>query len=824
MRSSPLRASLRSRALPAWIAALALLPASAWAEEAPAEEPAEQAIEAPADSAELSLILLGGFKGDFGLPDCRAEGGATVRPSAYPRLVSTVARLRAERGAGGLEPLVLHSGDLHYPGALPSYLLGSSAEGVADVLGLGAAIRYDSISLGGLDLSLPAASLRPFFEGAAAGLVPLQAANVSCEAGAPGEAICTALGGADGQVFRVVKRGPVRVALVSILDPAHLPEISAQKRQGLTLKDLASTVTPLVDFIHSQDLADLIVAQVHPRGAMEEAALLKALPKLPGLDVVVLKQQRSGVWGALEGEQVGWSVVPGTNAVLLPSGRGVDQAVLVDLALSRDEGGWHVRPKAARSVDASADEPDADTTARIDELGARYCADWGRPVQPEVSLSAPMDQGGFARYVLDVMRDEARTEIALINTGALRNTSLFPLTDHITRADLSALLPFGGTLVKGKIKGGNLYFLGGSLGSELLASGLERVGGALKVNGRPVEPDRLYTVVMNRFVADGGDSLVSASDLKKRSNLGGDQPIELADLLIQSLAERRFVHRRDGTLHPEAQHVNLHLRPVWRFRGALNVSYSKIAVENPQVDGAPAYSKGELTNISADTLHFDTRLGIDADTRDHVFGANLVMQYSLAAYAEELGGVLETSDWIRASLVYDFAGLRSLAGGKGYVPMPFAEVQLQSEFDRPDERDWHRLELTGIAGVKLRPVQPLSFKVGFNVRGELLDPEGKALPGLAVGYTLTRFNLFKIKTSPVQLESETSWFYNDIANTDVHEIRHYTRIYLGLLDRLFFTARVSAYAYREGPVDAWGAYADFTVGLSVALSNSVQTL
>ena len=780
----------------------------------------------PAATQDLSLLLLGGFKGDFGLPDCRAEGGASVRPSTYPRLVAAVARMRAERSAAGqADPLILHAGDLHYPGSLPGYLLGASERGVQDLLGLGAAIPYDAISLGGLDLSLPSAALAPFFTQAAEAFVPFQAVNIGCEAGSPGEPICEALGTNEGgTAFRVVERGALRIALVSALDPAHLPEISAQKRQGITLRDLASSVAPVVKQIRDEDLADLVVVQFHPRGALEEAALLKTLPKLAGVDLLVLKQQRTGVWGALEGPDMGWSVVPGTGTVVLPAGRGVSQAVVVELTATRDEAGWHAVPRSAVAVDASAEEPDPELTARIDELGQAYCADWGQAIQPAVPLASPMDQDGFARFVLDVMRDESRAEIALLNAGTLRNTSLLPIPDHVTRSDLHALLPFGGNLVQATLSGSDLYFLASSLGTDVLATGLERVGGALKVNGRAIEPDRRYTVVMNRFVADGGDSLVSPSDLKQRRPLGGDRPVELVDLLIQAVAERRFVSKKTGKLDPAAKHVDLHTRPVWRFAGALNVSYSKIAVENPLVDGVPAYSKGELTNISADLLHFDTRLGIDADTRDHLFAANLVMQYSLARYAEEYGGVLETSDWIRGNLVYDYAGLRSLSGGKGYVPMPFAELQVQSEFDVPDERDWHRLELTGIAGIKLKPVEPLSFQVGVNVRGELLDPDAEALPGLAVGYTLRRFNLFKIKTSPVQLESDTSWFYNDIGNTDVHEIRHFTRLYLGLLDRLFFTARVSAYAYREGPVDAWGAYADFTIGLSVAMTNSIQAL
>lgn len=787
------------------------------AEEAPAL--------APPESFTLPLVLLGGFKGDLGLPDCRAEGGPALRRSSYASLVASVQELIA--AAPGPAPLVLHSGDLHFPGALPRYLVDGGDDGIDQLFGLMEGIPYDAVSLGGLDLSLPADRVAPFFARAAARDFPLLAANLSCAEGAPRPEVCRALGTAAGdEPFRVVERGGARIALISILDPSHANEIASEKRRGLVFGEFADVVPPLVARLRGEGLADLVVVQYHTHARFQELALLGALPGIEGLDLVVMKQLKTGVWGrqepTAEGRDLGWSRVPGAGTTVLVAGRGVSQAVLAEVDVRPDSDGWTLSPRSARLLDVSTAEPDADTVSALDALGASYCEDWGRPVQPDVPLASPMGEAEFQRYVLDVMRDDANTELSLLNAGALRNTDLLPTSEPLSRADLYALLPFGGELVRARVKGEMLWFFG----ADALVGGMERVNGTPKVNGRPIDPTRTYSVVMNRFVADGGDGILQPSALKRREALeGGDgQPLELVDLLVRSLEERRFVRRRSGVLDPAARHVDLMQKPLFTGSASANLSYSRVAVENPEQDGAPAYPKSELAAYASHRFSGDARLAVSGDSRDHDFGGSLVLQYSFAEFAEELGGRFEAGDWIRGKLNYDFAGLRSLAGDQGFVPVPFVEAQLQTEFDRPVTRDWHRFELTAIGGVRIRPLRPLTIMVGANARHEVLEPDSQPLGGIAVGYTLRRVTLFRIAKNPVELESESSWFFNDIGRRDMHEIRHFTRLSFQLLGRLFVTASVNVYAYREMPVDAWGAYVDMTLGLGLGFRSSVQSM
>jgi len=377
--------------------------------------------------------------------------------------------------------------------------------------------------------------------------------------------------------------------------------------------------------------------------------------------------------------------------------------------------------------------------------------------------------------------------------------------------------------VRARLKGAVLWFFG----AHALVGGVERVNGVPRVNGRPIDPTRTYSVVMNRFVADGGDSILPPTALKRRKTVEGEdgQPLELVDLLVRSLQERWFVKKRTGVLDPAARHVDLIQKPVFTGTASGNLSYSRVAVENPELEtGAPAYDKSELVAYTSHRFSGDARLAVRGDSRDHDFGGSLVLAYSFVQFAEELGGRFETGDWLRGRLNYDFAGLRSLAGDQGFVPVPFVEAQLMTEFDRPETRDWRRFELTAIGGARFRPVRPFTFMVGGNTRHEVMEPDSKPLGGIVVGYTLRRTTLFSIVKNPVELESESSWFYNDIGRTDMHEIRHFTRLSFQLFQRLFVTASVNVYAYRERPVDAWGAYLDLTLGLGFGFRSSAQAM
>jgi CNT family concentrative nucleoside transporter len=126
-------------------------------------------------------------------------------------------------------------------------------------------------------------------------------------------------------------------------------------------------------------------------------------------------------------------------------------------------------------------------------------------------LSSPL-----GNWITDVMRERTGTQLAFHNKGGMRGD--LP-RGVITMRHLFTISPFGNTLVTMKLKGSDIReLLRGALRREAFAlevsglvcrydPGAEPDGRFLDatVGGEPIDPERLYTVVTNSFLARGGD-------------------------------------------------------------------------------------------------------------------------------------------------------------------------------------------------------------------------------------------------------------------------------------------------------------------------------
>ena len=120
----------------------------------------------------------------------------------------------------------------------------------------------------------------------------------------------------------------------------------------------------------------------------------------------------------------------------------------------------------------------------------------------------------LSRLITESMRAKTGADIALHNGGGIRD-SIAP--GRIRIRDLLRVLPFGNTLVLMELKGRDIRRIlrqanrvRPGQGGYLHASGLSwspRQGEPeeIRIKGRPLEPDRTYSVVTNSFLAAGGD-------------------------------------------------------------------------------------------------------------------------------------------------------------------------------------------------------------------------------------------------------------------------------------------------------------------------------
>jgi 5'-nucleotidase / UDP-sugar diphosphatase len=160
----------------------------------------------------------------------------------------------------------------------------------------------------------------------------------------------------------------------------------------------------------------------------------------------------------------------------------------------------------------------------------------------------------FGNFLTDEMRAFHDADIAVQNSGGIRENRVFPAGD-ITRRDISEILPFANHLVKAEIRGEHiLAALEHSVrlypdpnGGFLQVSGMEftfdpsqpagsRVVDVL-IGGEPLDPDRTYTMATNDFTLGGGDGFTWFRD-HTNVLVGANEGPLLSTFLINRIENR----------------------------------------------------------------------------------------------------------------------------------------------------------------------------------------------------------------------------------------------------------------------------------------------
>ncbi|MBF0588604.1 MAG: bifunctional metallophosphatase/5'-nucleotidase [Magnetococcales bacterium] len=158
--------------------------------------------------------------------------------------------------------------------------------------------------------------------------------------------------------------------------------------------------------------------------------------------------------------------------------------------------------------------------------------------------------------ITDAMRGLGSADVALINSGAIRSDQLYGPGD-LYAEDVNRILPFNNVVVKLAMTGQMLKLalehgvsqLERFKGRFLQVSGVaikverERPQGqrllSVMVNGMPLDPNRTYTVVTNRYMAEGGDGF---SMLTKAQRLTDpNQRVLLAEVVAKFIQNSKVI-------------------------------------------------------------------------------------------------------------------------------------------------------------------------------------------------------------------------------------------------------------------------------------------
>jgi hypothetical protein len=581
--------------------------------------------------------------------------------------------------------------------------------------------------------------------------------------------------------------------------------------------------------------ADLVVVVYHLASKQPSLAAEQLAGRVQGIDLVVT----SGLFEQIDVEKelgfdvtrpAGYFVSPRTLTYVVGADSGSQHAVLTELVVARSpEGRWRIARFDARSVPTALALPEPQAVQQLQKVARAYCEDWGKPILPNLELAQAFDLEDLETFILNVMRFETGSEVAFSNARAFRNHRRFPLTDTLTRADLQTTLPYGNTLATFEVPGSALEAAAKKIGGTLVGAGLEIRDGSVLVNGRPLNRSRTYRVAANQFIAEGGDEVFDAKKIKELHYYQpswSEAPPTIEAVVAHYIETGAYAKESGPLLSPQKNFPDLYSRFLWTYTGSVFASYNKVAVSNPNVDGEPAYDKPRLTVTPNDVINLEAKAFVRADSRYHGWDNEALLQYATTRIDGGDGGqdeVEETKDLVRAKSAYKFLGLRAASGDHWWAPVPYTELQAETELTRPEERNYHLFELTGIVGALLRLAPPLELKLGMDVRRDIMEPGGRTTFGLLAAYQLTRFDLVKVLGKPVQVESELEYFFNSIGDENINELRSVNSINFAFSDKLFFTTNFSSYLYRTALVRVPGHSTEVTIGLNFLWDKTVQS-
>jgi 2',3'-cyclic-nucleotide 2'-phosphodiesterase (5'-nucleotidase family) len=164
----------------------------------------------------------------------------------------------------------------------------------------------------------------------------------------------------------------------------------------------------------------------------------------------------------------------------------------------------------------------------------------------------------FGNFVADALKHYAKTDIGLINGGAIRGDKIYTEGAFITRRDIATELPFRSHVTVLSMTGEQLrQALENSVSEVELAEGRflqvsgvsftysikkpvgERVQ-TININGRTLEPKRKYSVSTSDYLANGGDGYDVFLDTQHLKHNNQKPPL-ITDVTIRMIQQQKTI-------------------------------------------------------------------------------------------------------------------------------------------------------------------------------------------------------------------------------------------------------------------------------------------
>jgi 5'-nucleotidase len=500
----------------------------------PASRPAQQA-----SPIEVQILALNDFHGNIETPSeptsIRQADGTVLkaRVGGAAQLAAALERART----GQRNTVTVAAGDLIGASPLASaYFLDEPTIDAMNLIGLSVA------SVGNHEFDKGSAELLRMQNGGCA----KNATRVPCRlepfAGGRFQYLAANVLRADGGTIfpatAIRQVGPIRIGFIGETLKETATLVSPAGVAGLHFADEAATANALVPKLKAQG-ADAIVLLIHQGGRVPDTYEETGCNDFKGDILPILDRLDPAITTIISGHTHNAYVctLQRGGATRLMTSAGKYGFLYTDLRLSFDAATHRLVGEQARNVPVTGA---AGADPRVAALVERYAAA-ARPATQRVvgHLSGPALKAGengesaIADLIADAQLaatkapERGGAELSFINSGGAR-TDLVPRADGtVTFGDIFAIEPFGNTLVVRTYTGAQMKALLEAQFEEVngkaqqrastlipaanfsFAFDLSRPRGshivAMVLNGKPIDPAGRYRVVINNFLASGGD-------------------------------------------------------------------------------------------------------------------------------------------------------------------------------------------------------------------------------------------------------------------------------------------------------------------------------
>ncbi|RED58654.1 bifunctional 2',3'-cyclic-nucleotide 2'-phosphodiesterase/3'-nucleotidase [Cohnella lupini] len=314
--------------------------------------------------------------------------------------------------------------------------------------------------------------------------------------------------------YTVLESGGVKIGFIGLVTNITPTIVKAESIKGITFTDQAAAVNKAVEELKAQGIETIVILAHDPYEGKSDAPTGEVVDLANNVDdevdVIFAGHNHGGLNQVIDGKLITEAFSYGT--------------AFSDVELEIDRATHDVVSAKAEIVDVKREgiTPDAEITQMIKTYQEQNAPVMNAPVgKTDEAITRTANASGesaLGNLIADGMRDAMGTDFAFMNSGGIRND--LP-QGNITYGSMFSVQPFGNVLVKMTLTGAQMKELlnqqWGATGTKIgQISGFtykyddskpagQKIVEIKKADGTALDDAASYTIVVNDFMATGGD-------------------------------------------------------------------------------------------------------------------------------------------------------------------------------------------------------------------------------------------------------------------------------------------------------------------------------